>query len=119
MALPEARHTRHRFALSKERIPEFVLGIAATILGAYVAYEATTYSDGSAYDSLGPSLMPIIISLGLVVSGFSIAWNMLGPARDENPAEPMDWAPVAWIAVGIAIPIVLLTTLGWIPVIAV
>lgn len=119
MDVSHGSETRHRYAPAKGRLPEFVLGVCAAILGLYVSYDATTYSDGSAYDNLGPSLMPIIIAMGLVASGLAISKSTLGAEAEDTSLEPMDWKPVVLIGLAIAISIVCLTTFGWVPVIAV
>ena len=54
---------------------------------------------------------------GLGLTGLAI---LIGAFRRREPAarEPLDLAPVLWIVGALVVPIVLIRTIGWIPVAA-
>jgi putative tricarboxylic transport membrane protein len=114
-----AQDKRAKFALNNIDIPEAALGTFAVLLGTYVAIDATGYHDGSTYDSLGPSLMPLVIAAGLILTGLPILIGGLIPRPPAAPAEQIDWMPVATITLGLIVPIAFIVALGWIPVITV
>lgn len=97
---------------------ELGLGGFAVILGIVVAVVAYGFPGGSVYDVLGPRLLPYLVALGLVLCGASIlAGAFRGPRRP--PLEAMDLLPVGLIALGLIVPVLFITTLGWIPVAAI
>jgi len=92
------------------------LGLAAIVLGIVVAAVAQGFPGGSAYDVLGPRLLPYIIAVGLVLTGLPILVGALCRGGKREAPEPWDAAPVLLIALALAVPILLITTIGWIPV---
>jgi len=114
-----AQDKRAKFALHNINLPEAALGTFAILLGTYVAIDASGYHDGSTYDGLGPSLLPYIIAAGLIVTGLS---TLIGALLARTPSEAfaqVDWMPIAWIVLGLIVPIAFIVSLGWIPVITV
>ena len=85
------------------------------MLGIAVAVVARGFPGGSIYDALGPRLLPYIVAAGLALSGLAI---LIGAFRKRNEYEALDLVPVLWIVGALIIPIVLIRTLGWIPVAA-
>jgi putative tricarboxylic transport membrane protein len=87
------------------------------VLGIAVAVVARGFPGGSIYDALGPRLLPYIVAGGLVLTGLAI---LIGAFRSRRAARPeaLDLAPVLWIVGALIVPIVLIRTLGWIPVAA-
>jgi putative tricarboxylic transport membrane protein len=92
------------------------LGAAAIVLGIVVAAVARGFPGGSAYDVLGPRLLPYIIAVGLVLTGLPILIGALRRSTRKEEPEPWDALPVILIALGLVVPILLITTIGWIPV---
>lgn len=92
------------------------LGAGAIALGIVVAAVAHGFPGGSAYDVLGPRLLPYIIAVGLVVTGLPILIGGLRRTAKGGDIEPWDRAPVLLIALALVVPIVAITTIGWIPV---
>jgi putative tricarboxylic transport membrane protein len=67
---------------------------------------------------LGSRLLPYIVAAGLALTGLAIliaGFVRRGPSEERAP----DLAPIVLIAVALVVPIVLIRTLGWIPVAAV
>jgi putative tricarboxylic transport membrane protein len=87
------------------------------VLGITVAAVATGFPGGSAYDALGPRLLPYIVAVGLGLTGLSILVGAFARVRRAEP-EALDLAPVLWIVGALIIPIFLIRTIGWIPVAA-
>ena len=98
---------------------EAALGAFAVVLGVAVGIGALGIGGGSAYDKLGPSLLPYIIAGGLVLSGLPILIGALLKRRSEDVPEEVDLGPVALIILALAFPIPLILPLGWIPVVTV
>lgn len=94
---------------------EAALGASAIMLGIAVAVVASGFPGGSAYDTLGPRLLPYIVAVGLGLTGLSI---LVGAFWRKNQYETLDLAPVLWIVGALIIPIFLIRTIGWIPVAA-
>lgn len=97
---------------------ELGLGGVAVVLGVIVAVVAYGFPGGSIYDVLGPRLLPYIVAFGMVGSGLSILAGAFRRPR-RTPLETLDLLPVALVAVALIVPILFITTLGWIPVAAV
>jgi putative tricarboxylic transport membrane protein len=114
-----AQDKRAKFALHNINFPEAALGTFAILLGIYVAIDATGYHDGSTYDSLGPSLLPYIIAAGLTFTGLPILVSALFMRGPDEALAQVDWMPIAWIVLGLIVPIVLIAPIGWIPIITV
>jgi len=100
-------------------IPDAALGTFAILIGAYVAFDAAGYHDGSTYDGLGPSLLPYIIAAGLTLTGLPILVRALLAGVPGEAFKQVDWLAVGLITLGLVIPIVFILPLGWIPVITV
>ncbi len=114
-----AQDKRAKVVLNNINLPEAALGTFAVLLGAYVAFDASGYRDGSTYDGLGPSLLPYVIAAGLILTGLPILIGAFLSPASAKTAEQIDWKPVALITLGLIIPIPFILMLGWIPVIAV
>ena len=94
---------------------EAALGAFAVVLGIAVALGARGFEGGSTYDVLGPRLLPFLIAGGLVLTGLPIligAWRRPAAASQQE----LDLAPVLLIVAALIVPILLIRTLGWIPV---
>ncbi len=97
---------------------ELGLGGFAVALGIVVVVVAHGFPGGSAYDVLGPRMLPYLVGLGLVLSGLPILVGAFRRPR-RPPLEAMDILPVLLIALGLIVPILLITRVGWIPVAAI
>jgi putative tricarboxylic transport membrane protein len=93
---------------------EVALGTFAAVLGVTVIVVARGFPGGSAYDALGPRLLPYIVGAGLGLTGLSILAGAFRGSKGEH--EALDLAPVLWIVGALLVPIILLRTIGWIPV---
>ena len=105
------RNKRARFAPTSIQIPEAALGAFAVLLGVCVAIAAWGYREGSTYDSLGPSLFPLVIASGLIVTGLVILLGAFASDTSAEPVEQVDWIAVALIVVGLIVPIALIVAL--------
>ena len=85
------------------------------LLGIAVVIVARGFPGGSAYDALGPRLLPYIVGAGLVLAGLPI---LAGAFRRKRAYEKLDLPPLAWIVGALVVPIVLIRPVGWIPVCA-
>ena len=113
------RNKGAKFAPTSIQIPDAALGAFAVLLGVSVAIAAWGYREGSTYDSLGPSLFPLVIASGLIVTGLVILLGAFASDTSAEPVEQVDWIAVALIVVGLIVPIALIVALGWIPVITI
>jgi len=94
------------------------IGAATLVLGALLAYGASSIPSDAGYAGVGPNFLPWLVSIVLMVCG---AWLIFearsgGWRRLEEPsgAAQGDWPPLVWVAAGVAANAALLTTIGFI-----
>jgi len=98
--------------------PQTLIGSAALLLGAGLAWGATGISSEAGYAGVGPNFLPWVVSVVLMLCG---AWLILeartGGWRQLEPpsgAVAGDWGALAWVAGGVALNAALLTRVGFI-----
>lgn len=108
MSDPKASQRRH----------ETLIGAAALVLGALMAWGATFISAEAGYAGVGPNFVPWVVSAALLACGAFLLWHARsGGWRDmEAPsgAARGDWGALAWVGAGIAANALLITTAGFI-----
>jgi putative tricarboxylic transport membrane protein len=90
------------------------LGVAVLLvaLAATVAYDAASLPAGAAtYARIGPTAFPYGVALGLATLGAATALSAFRGM--PVPREPIDVAPVLWIAAGLVVQIALLPVAGF------
>ena len=92
------------------------IGASALLLGALMAFGASTIPSTAGYAGVGPNFLPWVVSLVLVACGvFLLMQARSGGWRDmEEPsgAERGDWQALAWVAAGVAANAALITWLA-------
>lgn len=94
------------------------LGGALLLLGVAVAIQTSQISAGFSYDTVGPKAVPYVVAAGLTLSGLSILLGAVsGPTAEPGgrTVRP-DWLAAAAISAALLAKMVLIETLGWIPV---
>jgi putative tricarboxylic transport membrane protein len=90
------------------------------LLGLAVAWGASQITVGFSFDPVGPRLFPMLIAVGMVLTGAAILLSGLStqPVAEsgEEAGSPYEWTPIVLISVGLLIQIFFIDTLGWIPV---
>jgi putative tricarboxylic transport membrane protein len=103
---------------ASQRRHETLIGAAALVLGALMAWGATFINAEAGYAGVGPNFLPWVVSAALLACGGFLLWQGLsGGWRDmEAPsgAAQGDWVALAWVAAGIAANALLITTAGFI-----
>jgi putative tricarboxylic transport membrane protein len=95
------------------------VGAAVLIVGALLAFGATSIPSTAGYAGVGPNFLPWVVSIVLVVCG---VWLIVEARRDGgfqnmddvSGAERGDWVAFAWISAGVLANAALITTIGFI-----
>jgi putative tricarboxylic transport membrane protein len=94
------------------------VGIGALLLGALLAFGASSIPAAAGYAGVGPNFLPWLVSVVLMVCG---AWLIVEAKtggwrhmEEASGAPQGDWQALAWVAAGIAANAALLTRLGFI-----
>ena len=94
------------------------VGVGALLVGALMAYGATSISSEAGYAGVGPNFLPWVVAVVLMVCGLWLIYEARsGGFRDrEGPsgAPHGDWRALAWVATGVAANAALITTIGFI-----
>jgi putative tricarboxylic transport membrane protein len=105
-------------ATDAARLHQTLVGIGALLVGAVLAYGATSISSDAGYAGVGPNFLPWVVSIVLLVCGAMLLWEARsGGFRqlDEASGAPSgDWVAMAWVAGGVLANAALLTTLGFV-----
>jgi putative tricarboxylic transport membrane protein len=103
---------------ASQRRHESLIGAAALLLGALMAWGATFISAEAGYAGVGPNFVPWVVSVALLACGGFLLWHARrGGWRDMEPpsgAARGDWGALAWVGAGIAANALLITTAGFI-----
>ena len=95
-----------------------LIGAAALLLGALMAWGAAGISSTAGYAGVGPNFLPWVVAVVMAVCG---AW-LIYEARtggwrhmeEASGAERGDWPPLLWVAAGVAANAALITVVGFI-----
>jgi putative tricarboxylic transport membrane protein len=101
-------------------------GLGIVLLGAWFLWQALMLREGPGYAAVGPRVFPVVVGLGLLLSGLAIsvsaAWalrrlgaagTMAAPIEGEA-AEPTDWRTLLAAAVALAAYVALFLPLGFV-----
>jgi putative tricarboxylic transport membrane protein len=95
---------------------------AITLLGAWVIWQATLLREGPGYAAVGPKTFPLIVGVGMLLSGLALMWEHLHghQDRDTSPTHtaeaegPADWRMLILVGVVLAAYVVLYEPLGFV-----
>jgi putative tricarboxylic transport membrane protein len=93
------------------------IGLGLMALAGVIGLDAARMQVPPSYARVGPQVFPIVISIGLFLSGLAVAWQAWrGVASDEEAEQPpTEWSSVAIIAVALIAHLNLLKPLGFVP----
>lgn len=95
-----------------------LIGAGALLLGASLAYGASSIPSAAGYAGVGPNFLPWLVATVLAVLGlWLIVHARTGGWRDmDEPsgAARGDWPALVWVSAGVAANAALITTLGFI-----
>jgi putative tricarboxylic transport membrane protein len=101
-----------------QRRHQTIIGAAALVLGAAMAWGASMIPAQAGYAGVGPNFLPWVVALALVACGGFLLWEARsgGWREMEAPsgAAQGDWRALAWVCAGIAAVASLITTAGFI-----
>jgi putative tricarboxylic transport membrane protein len=104
--------------VARNQGPQVAIGVGALLLGALLAYGASSIPSTTGYAGVGPNFLPWLVSVVLMVCGVWLIYEAkTGGWRhmEEASGAPQgDWKALAWVAAGIAANAALLTRLGFI-----
>lgn len=93
------------------------IGIGLVLLGGVVGFDAAMMRVPPTYAKVGPHIFPIVVAIGLGITGLLIAYRALvpkdGPVLTAEQA-PTDWRAVAIVSAGLILDALLLKPLGFI-----
>ena len=94
------------------------VGVATLVLGAALAFGASSISSVAGYAGVGPNFLPWVVSVVLLLCGGLLIWEARsgGFRHMEEPsgAPQGNWVAMAWVAAGVLSNAALLTTIGFI-----
>ena len=102
-------------AWGSQRLGMLLFGGMLLCMGLFIGIETSLLGRSPSYAVVGPRVFPSVIAAGLVVIGLlELRAAFAGAAADEA-AMPVDTRAVVLIAAAIALEILALPWLGWIP----
>lgn len=93
------------------------IGLGLMGLAGVIGLDAARMQVPPSYARVGPQVFPVIIAIGLFLSGLAVAWQAWRGERTEEEVEhhPTEWGSVAIIAVALIAHLNLLKPLGFVP----
>ena len=95
-----------------------LVGAGALILGAVLAFGATSIASDAGYAGVGPNFLPWVVAAVLLLCGAMLLWEARSGGfrhmEEASGAPRGDWRAMAWVAAGVLANAALLTTLGFI-----
>jgi putative tricarboxylic transport membrane protein len=107
---PSGEVTSRRVAIGEAVIGAGVLALAAVMLWQTLAIPVSPI-----YAQVGPTVVPIITALALGMLGVLLliaAWQG-GWQPEEEKASTPDWVALAWVAAGLVLNVLLISTAGF------
>jgi putative tricarboxylic transport membrane protein len=105
-------------APAARQLHQKLIGAGAIVLGLFYAWGATGIASEAGYAGIGPSFLPWLVSVLLVVCGTLLVWQAAtgGWRHDEAPtgAERGDWDALAWISAGILLNAAAIERIGFV-----
>jgi len=100
-----------RPARRRPDVAALLIAAGLLIVGAVVLWDASRISGGAGYARVGPSTVPNLIGICLLVLA---AWTAFEGWRGDFPErEAQNYPPLVWIVGGLAAQMLLLTTAGF------
>ncbi len=95
-----------------------LVGCGALLVGAALAFGATSIPSTAGYAGVGPNFLPWVVAVVLLVCGALLVWEARsGGFREMEPptgGETADWHAMAWVSAGVLANAALLTVIGFI-----
>lgn len=97
---------------------ETCVGAACLLLGAALAWGATSISSEAGYSGVGPNFLPWVVSIALAVcGGLLLVQSLTGGFRGREAPEGAasgDWLSFVWISAALLLNALLITRIGFI-----
>ncbi len=97
---------------------ETLIGAAALVIGAALAWGAASIPSAAGYAGVGPNFLPWVVSVVLLLCGAWLVWEARtgGFRQLEEPsgAAKGDWVALAWVSAGILANAALVTRIGFV-----
>jgi putative tricarboxylic transport membrane protein len=95
-----------------------------TLFGVWVIWQASLLREGPGYAAVGPRTFPMVVGVGIVLSGLALMWERVKHPQGANRADsedpfaeaegPVDWRTLIQVAVLLAAYVALYTLLGFV-----
>jgi len=92
------------------------IGVGLVLLGGVIGVDAATMRVPPAYAKVGPHVFPLVVAVGLVITGLIICFRAFVPKNGAVLAAEdvaTDWRAVAIVAAGLILNALLLKPLGF------
>jgi putative tricarboxylic transport membrane protein len=96
---------------------DLYIGLTIVALGAVLALGLQGIEFGAGYDRIGPRFFPYVVAFGLIVlGGWFVAAAFLRQAQPAQlpAATPVQWMPIAYLAVALALTLALMDRAGFV-----
>jgi putative tricarboxylic transport membrane protein len=104
--------------LSARAVQQSLVGVGALVLGAILAFGATSISAEAGYAGVGPNFLPWVVSGVMLLCGAWLIFEAFtgGYREMEEPsgAARGDWSALAWVSAGVLANAALITVIGFI-----
>jgi putative tricarboxylic transport membrane protein len=107
-------------SISHKREPgQILIGVGVLVLGLALGYGAMQLPEASGYAKVGPRLMPMIVSGGLIVLSLLLLKEALfggfrGVDETEHVDNPTEWRAFGWISAGLIVNGILIVQAGFV-----
>jgi putative tricarboxylic transport membrane protein len=103
---------------SRSATHQTLIGVGAWVIGALLAWGATSLPAGVGYSGIGPAVLPWFMSAMLLLCGSLLIWHAQRGGYREleegSGATRGDWRAMAWVSAGILANALLVTTAGFV-----
>jgi putative tricarboxylic transport membrane protein len=94
---------------------ELALAAAVSALGVFLLLGVSKIRFGAGYDRIGPRFFPYAVAAGLIFLGCWLAVGAIAGGREKgSEQQPLHWAPLAYLTLGLILNLALLDRAGFI-----
>ncbi len=111
-------HTGGPAAAGAAPAGQWAIGAGGVLLGALMAWGATSIPGEAGYAGVGPNFLPWLVAAALTLCGALLLWQAWQGGWRNLPepsgAAQGDWVALAWVAAGIVLVAALITRAGFV-----
>ncbi len=96
------------------RLGEAVLAAFVLVLGAFVAFETAMLRTGPGYAAIGPTVIPWLVALGLLLVGAALLYEAIAGVVAQPEGFELDLPPALAVTAGLVLQMVLIKPAGFV-----